>query len=88
MSAQCGEISSLAERLKYLSNNKIYASSYFWRIYTGAEIEYIEEENGKLYAFEIKYKKARQKAPKSWTENYCTNFQSITSDNFWEFVIK
>jgi len=75
------------ERMKYLSYNEIYASSYFWRTYTGAELEYVEEINGELFAYEIKYKKAKMKAPKTWTENYSNNFQCITTDNFWEFVI-
>jgi hypothetical protein len=77
----------ITERMKYLSYNEIYASSYFWRTYTGAELDYVEEINGELFAYEIKYKKAKMKAPKTWTENYSNNFQCITTDNFWEFVI-
>ncbi len=77
----------IAERLKHLSYNNIYASSYFWRTYTGAEVDYVEEKNGELFAFEIKYKKARRKAPKTWVENYGNNFQCITTDNFREFVM-
>lgn len=77
----------VSERLKYLSNNQIYASSYFWRTYTGAQIDYVEEKDGKLYAFEIKYSKTRKKAPQTWIENYGNNFQCITRDNFWEFVM-
>lgn len=76
----------IAERIKYLSNNGIYSSSYFWRTYTGAEIDYVEERNGKLYAFEIKLKRPRNKAPATWIENYGDNFRSVTSENFWEFV--
>jgi len=77
----------VAERLKYLSYNEIYASSYFWRTYTGAEVDYIEEQNGELAAFEIKYKKMKQKPPKAWVENYGDNFNCIHLDNFWEFII-
>ncbi len=78
----------IAERLKYLGNNGITASSYFWRTYTGAEIDYIEERNGILYAFEIKYSKARKKAPQAWIDNYGQNFSYITRDNFWEFTMQ
>jgi len=77
----------VAERLKYLAYNEIYTSSYFWRTYTGAELDYIEERNGVLTAFEIKYKKAKQKPPKTWTENYGNNFHCITKNNFWEYLI-
>ena len=76
----------ISERMKYLSYSEIFASSYFWRTYTGAEVDYVEEHNGKLDAYEIKYKKAKQKAPKTWIENYSNNFKCITYDNFWEFV--
>lgn len=77
----------ITERLKYLAYNETFANSYFWRLYTGAEIDYVEEKDGELYAYEIKYKKAKQKPPASWAENYGTNFKCITSENFWEFVI-
>ncbi|GMT44236.1 MAG: ATPase [bacterium] len=77
----------IAERMKYLSYNEIYASSYFWRTYTGAELDYVEEHNGRLFAYEIKYKKTKRKAPKTWLENYSNNYKCITYDNFWEFVV-
>ena len=77
----------VAERLKYLNNNGITASPYFWRTYTGAEVDYIEEKNGVLYGYEIKYSKAVKKAPKAWTENYGQNFHYVTRDNFHEFVL-
>jgi len=35
----------VVERLKYLNNNGITVSPYFWRTYTGAEIDYVEEKN-------------------------------------------
>lgn len=77
----------VTERLKYLINNQITANSYFWRTYTGAEIDYVEEKNGKLFAYEIKYSKIRNQAPQTWVENYGDNFKCITKDNFWEFVM-
>jgi len=77
----------IAERLKYLSYKELFASSYFWRTYTGAELDYVEEHDGSLFAFEIKYKKVKSKAPKAWVENYSNNFKCITIDNFWEFVV-
>ncbi|MDP2338571.1 MAG: ATP-binding protein [Bacteroidota bacterium] len=77
----------ITERIKYLSNNQLNANTYFWRTYTGAEIDYVEERNGELFAYEIKYSKARNKAPHTWIENYGNNFKCITKDNFWEFVM-
>ena len=77
----------VAERLKYLCNNQITTNSYFWRTYTGAEIDYVEEKNGELFAYEIKYSKIRKNAPQTWIDNYGNNFKCITKDNFWEFVM-
>ncbi len=77
----------VAERMKYLAYNEIFASSYFWRTYTGAELDYVEEHKGELFAYEIKYKKPKLKAPKTWVDNYSSNYKCITLDNFWEFVV-
>ncbi|MFA9391970.1 MAG: ATP-binding protein [Prolixibacteraceae bacterium] len=77
----------IVERLKFLSNNNELHKPYFWRTYTGAELDYVEEKNGILTAFEIKYKKARKKAPQTWIDNYGNNFHCITRDNFWEYVM-
>lgn len=76
----------IAERLKTSAYNQRNVSPYFWRTYTGAELDYVEEKAGQLFAFEIKYKQSHAKAPKTWVENYGSNFQCITKDNFWEFV--
>ncbi|MCD4665571.1 MAG: ATP-binding protein [Bacteroidales bacterium] len=78
----------IAERKKYLHYNRIRASSYFWRTYTGAELDYIEEENGALKAVEIKYNKEKVKVPKSWIETYPdSGFQLINKDNYLDFVL-
>jgi predicted AAA+ superfamily ATPase len=77
----------IAERLKYMSNNMHFTQSYFWRTYTGAELDFVEEKDGQLTAFEIKYKKARNKVPKTWEVNYGDNYHCITQDNFWQYVM-
>lgn len=77
----------IAERLKFHAYNEQYVNSYFWRTYTGAEVDYIEERGGILTAFEIKNYKSKKKAPATWIENYGDTFFSITKDNFWEFLI-
>jgi hypothetical protein len=47
----------------------------------------VEERNGELFSYEIKYSRPKAKAPQTWIENYGSNFKSITRDNFWEFVM-
>ena len=75
----------IAERLKYNSYYKNFISSYFWRTYTGSELDYIEEHKGQLKGYEIKWKK-KSKAPLAWVENYNAGFQSINKDNYLDFI--
>ncbi len=78
----------ISERKKYLHYNRINATGYFWRTYTGAELDYIEEFDGNLNAYEIKYSKKRIKAPRSWIDNYPDAFfQTINRENYLEFVL-
>lgn len=76
------------ERLKNNHYQNRFAQSYFWRTYTGAELDYIEEQNGELHGFEFKFTKKVNKAPKSWQENYPTaTFECINRSNYWDFVL-
>lgn len=76
----------IAERMKYNRyTNKLF-SSYFWRTYTGAEVDYVEEGQGELFAYEFKYSKSKAKLPLSWKENYGDDFQLINKDNFLKFI--
>ena len=46
----------IVERMKYnQSKSPLLPQLYFWRSYEGQEIDLIEERNGKLSAFEMKY---------------------------------
>jgi len=38
----------LAERKKYLNNHYFFTHSYFWRTKNKAEVDYIEETDGKV----------------------------------------
>lgn len=75
----------IAERLKYNTYYKKFTSSYFWRTYTGAELDYVEEHKGKLHGYEIKWKKASA-VPSAWIENYKADFKCINKDNFLKFI--
>ena len=45
----------VSERLKRLAYAQSYARSYFWRTTTQSEIDYIEELDGQIKAFEFKW---------------------------------
>ncbi len=78
----------IVERMKYLSYKKIYASRYFWRVYTGAEIDYLEESEGVLSAFEFKWKKLQKTAPKGFTLAYPkAKYKCINRENYLRFLV-
>lgn len=78
----------ISERKKYLEYNEISASSYFWRTAQKQEIDYIEEREGKIFAFEFKWNpKAKAKIPKTFTYAYKVEPFIIHRDNFEQFVL-
>jgi len=77
----------LSERKKKLVYENKHANSYFWRTYAGSEIDYIEETQGKYFAFEIKSGKKKVKIPKTWQEQYGNDFQLINKENYLDFIL-
>jgi len=60
-------------------NKRRFLNTYFWRTYDQKEIDYIEEEGGKLKTFEFKFNpKAKIKVPKEFLETYSNSeFKTI-----------
>lgn len=77
----------IMERLKKRSYKGLYANSYFWRTYSGAEIDLIEERDGKFFGYECKWSKKTTRAPKEWTTTYKeADFKVINPDNYLNFI--
>ncbi len=76
----------VSERKKFLLYNQHRASSYFWRTYSGTEIDYVEEREGVLYAYEIKSGKSKVRIPASWQDYYGSNFQIVNKENYLTFI--
>jgi predicted AAA+ superfamily ATPase len=77
----------VAERLKLQEYTSIHSHNYFWRTYDQKEIDWLEDREGKLYAFAFKYKDKQVKCPKSFLEAYPgSSFSCITSENYLEFI--
>ncbi len=77
----------VSERLKrnHYANN--YAASYFWRTTQQQEIDYIEERDGKITAYEFKWNPSKKaKISKSFTRNYDAEVKVIHRENFHEFL--
>lgn len=79
----------MSERKKLLNYQKISASTYFWRVYTGSEIDYVEERGGKLFGYEFKWSPKKIRPPQTWHETYKNSkFLQINSENFLQFILK
>ncbi|MDD5091787.1 MAG: DUF4143 domain-containing protein, partial [Candidatus Wallbacteria bacterium] len=77
----------IVERLKKLSAARIRARAYFWRTYTGAELDYLEEHNGELRGYEFKYGAKRVRCPASWSQVYPgASCDLINRENYLDFI--
>jgi hypothetical protein len=83
------EIFLFMERLKRNSYTKQYINSYFWRTYSHKEIDLIEEKDGNLNAYEVKWSiKKDFKAPKEWKETYpSSNFLKLIEIIIWNLYL-
>ena len=80
----------VSERIKRHSYNRDFANTWFWRSTTQKEIDLIEEENGILSAYEIKWnsKRANTKIPAQFATSYPeAQFKVITPDNVEEILM-
>ena len=79
----------IVERMKFNMNQRRFVNSWFWRTYDQKEVDYIEEEGGKLKAVEFKLKPGGKfKAIKEFQENYPeATFMTVSRENFLEFLI-
>lgn len=79
----------IAERMKFSEYNDKWSNKYFWRTKSQQEIDYVEEYDGKLYAYEFKWNEnAKVKFPKSFADAYPdSEFHVITPKNVEEFLL-
>lgn len=75
------------EMIKNGSYKNRYANRYFWRTWDQKEIDYIEERDGKLFAYEFKWND-KAKTPKEFLETYPNaEFKTINKENYLDFII-
>jgi predicted AAA+ superfamily ATPase len=79
----------VSERYKHNEYTGSYSRRYFWRTTDQKEIDYLEEADGKLSAYEFKWNaKAKYKKPAVFFETYPdTNFTLVTPDNYDDFIM-
>ena len=81
----------IAERMKQNVYKNSFAQSWFWRTRQQQEIDYLEEEDSRLLAFEFKWneRKGNVKCPDAFVKSYPdAEFKVITPKNVEEFLLE
>lgn len=78
----------ISERIKYQQYEKMLVYNYFWRTYDQQEIDWIEDREGKLHAYEFKWNpRKKAKLPKIFKATYPNSeFAVINRENFLEWI--
>jgi predicted AAA+ superfamily ATPase len=78
----------VAERRKIHAYHQRFASSWFWRLRTGAELDYLEEEDGHLRGYEFKYGEKSPRVPAAWGNTYPGSSYAVVNRNTWfDFIL-
>lgn len=78
----------VSERIKFLNNNNFFANSFFWRTTQQQEIDYVEERDGKIFAYEFKWnRKSKAKFSTTFTKAYNPGLMVVNTDNFEAFLL-
>ncbi|MCL2074520.1 MAG: ATP-binding protein [Marinilabiliaceae bacterium] len=79
----------ISERIKANHNKRNFVKCYFWRNFQQQEIDYLEETDGILTAFEIKWNEKRKpKIPKIFAETYPNHiFHVVNRSNYMDFLL-
>ncbi len=77
----------ISERIKKQEYLNFQTNNYFWRTYDQKEIDFIEERQGKLYAYEVKWKSQKLVPPDDWQSAYPNSeFFTVCRQNYLEFI--
>lgn len=78
----------LMERKKKMEYSRSYPNMYFWRTYSGAEVDFVEEKDGLVTGYEFKWQSKSSSAAKAWMDKYGQeSWKVIDKENFGEFVL-
>ena len=77
------------ERLKKQEYLGMACTNYFWRTYDKKEVDWIEEREGSLFAYEFKWSPlAKIAPPNDFIKAYPqTHFERVDSQNYLKFII-
>lgn len=79
----------ISERRKFNLNCQKRKNIYFWRTASQQEIDYLEEENGVLKGFEIKFGKTHFKKPSEFLKAYETgSVELVNKENYLNYLLE
>jgi len=77
----------ISERLKQNKYKMSLAKPFFWRTRQQQEVDYVEENSGKIFGFEFKWNPQKKvRLPKTFVDKYKPEEKLINRENFREFV--
>ncbi len=78
----------ISERMKTSEYQRILSNKYFWRTKQQQEIDYVEERDGRMWAYEFKYNiKKTPRMSKTFERAYPqNNFMVVNRQNYIEFL--
>jgi uncharacterized protein len=80
----------VSERLKRNQYNNFYGQSYFWRTTAQQEVDYLEDYDGQLHAYEFKWSaKKHATLPITFRKAYPnSSFTAVSPENYQDFLSK
>lgn len=78
----------ISERMKHNSYSGFYGKCYFWRTQQQQEVDYLEDYDGVLHAYEFKWNPIRQpRLTETFAKSYPDHtFSIVTPENYQGFV--
>ncbi len=77
----------VSERQKQNLYKDTFSKMYFWRTKQQQEIDFVEDVNGGIFAYEFKWKNKKTKFPQKFIETYNAKTLVVDRNNFRDFVI-
>ncbi|MCR5822519.1 MAG: ATP-binding protein [Bacteroidales bacterium] len=78
----------ISERMKHNAYCGFYGKSYFWRTQQQQEVDYLEDYDGMLHAYEFKWNSVKQpRLTETFVKGYPDHtFSVVTPENYQDFV--
>lgn len=77
----------VSERIKFQEYTLLSANNFFWRTWEKKEIDLVEEREGKLFAYEFKWRQEKVKPPKDFLGNYKDSVYTVVNkENYLDFI--